>query len=183
MGAGGEVQSPSAGSRLLPASCKVSWTLLLSQSTNHEADHGDVDDGLAGGRQVFVVLAETTMAPKPAESALNDPTSREELEAFDVVGSFDNLHLEPVALAQATDPVQELASISAVCPDEPQSHKGVLDQGQDKLGTVAVLNAGRMDDGDQHEPEDIYDQMALASIDLLARIVAMRAPLSVVLTD
>ena len=59
----------------------------------------------------------------------------------------------------------------------------MLDQGQDKLGTVAVLNAGRMDDGDQHEPEDIYDQMALASIDLLARIVAMRAPLSVVLTD
>ena len=59
----------------------------------------------------------------------------------------------------------------------------MLDQGQDKLGTVAVLNVRRMDDGDQHEPEDIYEQMALASIDLLARIVAMRAPLSVVLTD
>ena len=76
-----------------------------------------------------------------------------------------------------------MASVSAVCPDEPQSHKGVLDQGQDKLGTVAVLNVGRMDDGDQHEPEDIYEQMAFTPIDLLARIVAMRAPLSVVLTD
>jgi len=123
------------------------------------------------------------MAPKPAESTLDDPTSREELEAFDVVGSFDNLQVEPAVLAQAADPVQELASVSAVCPDEPQSQKGVLDQGQDKLGTVAVLNVGRMDDGDQHEPEHIYEQMALASIDLLARIVAMRAPLSVVLTD
>jgi hypothetical protein len=40
-----------------------------------------------------------------------------------------------------------------------------------------------MDDSDQHKPEDIYEQMALTSIDLLARIVAMRAPLSVVLTD
>jgi hypothetical protein len=40
-----------------------------------------------------------------------------------------------------------------------------------------------MDDGDQHEPEDIYEQMALAPIDLLARIVAVRPPLSVVLTD
>ena len=85
------------------------------------------------------------MAPKPAESTLDDPTSREELEAFDVVGSFDNLQVEPAALAQATDPVQELASVSAVCPDEPQSQKGVLDQGQDKLGTVAVLNVGGQD--------------------------------------
>jgi hypothetical protein len=59
----------------------------------------------------------------------------------------------------------------------------VLDQGQDKLGSVAVLNVGRMDDRDQHEPEDIYEQMAFTPIDLLARIVAMRAPLSVVLTD
>jgi hypothetical protein len=32
-------------------------------------------------------------------------------------------------------------------------------------------------------PEDIYEQMALTPIDLLARIVAMRAPLSVALTD
>ena len=123
------------------------------------------------------------MAPKPAESALNDPTSRENLEAFDVVGSFDNLHLEPVALAQAANPVQELASVSTVCPNQPQSQKCVPDQGQYKLGTVAVLNVGRMDDGDQYEPEDIYEQMALAPIDLLARIVAVRAPLSVVLTD
>ena len=57
------------------------------------------------------------------------------------------------------------------------------DQGQDQLGAVAVLNVGRMDDGDQYEPENIYEQMALAPIDLLARIVAVRAPLSVVLTD
>ena len=56
-------------------------------------------------------------------------------------------------------------------------------QGQDKLGTVTVLNVGRMDDGDQHEPEDIYEQVALATIDLLARIVAVRAPFPVVLTD
>lgn len=151
-------------------------TLRLGQSANHEADHGDVDDGLAGGRQVFVVLAETTMASEPAERTLNDPTPRKNLEAFDVVGSFDNLHSEPVALAQTADPFQKLASISTVCPDEPQSQECVPDQGQDELGPVAVLSVGRMDNGDQHEPEDIYEQMALAPIDLLARIVAMRPP-------
>jgi hypothetical protein len=40
-----------------------------------------------------------------------------------------------------------------------------------------------MDDGDKDQPENIYEQMAFAAIDLLARIVAVRAPLSVVLTD
>lgn len=158
-------------------------TLLLSQSANRKADHGDVDDGLAGSWQVFIVLAETTMASEPPESTLNDPTPRKDLEAFDVVGSFDNLHVEPIALTQAADPLQELASVSTVCPDEPQPQERVPDQGQDKLGPVAVLNVGRMNDRDQHEPEDIYQQMALTPIDLLARIVAMRAPLSVVLTD
>ena len=123
------------------------------------------------------------MASEPPESTLNDPTPRKDLEAFDVVGSFDNLHLEPIALAQAADPQKELASVSTICPDEPQPQECVPDQGQDKLGPVAVLSVGRMDDRDQHEPEDIYQQMALAPIDLLARIVAMRAPLSVVLTD
>jgi hypothetical protein len=59
----------------------------------------------------------------------------------------------------------------------------VPDQGQDELGAVAVLNVGRMDDGDQYEPEDIYEQMAFAPINLLARMVAVRPPLSVVLTD
>lgn len=123
------------------------------------------------------------MASEPAESTLNDPAPGKDLEAFDVVGSFNNLHFEPVALAQAADPLQELASISTVCPDEPQSQEGVPDYSQHKLGPVAVLSVGRMDDGNQHKPEDIYEQMALAPIDLLARIVAMRAPLSVVLTD
>ena len=90
-------QASDAGRCRLRARCV--GTALLSQSTNHEADHGDGDDGLAGGRKVFVVLAETTMASEPPESALNDPTPRKDLEAFDVVGSFDNLHVEPIALA------------------------------------------------------------------------------------
>jgi hypothetical protein len=54
---------------------------------------------------------------------------------------------------------------------------------QNQTRSVAVLDIGRVDDGDKDQPENIYEQMAFAAIDLLARIVAVRAPLSVVLTD
>jgi hypothetical protein len=40
-----------------------------------------------------------------------------------------------------------------------------------------------MKPGDKNQPENVYEQVALAAIDLLARIVAVRAPFSVVLTD
>jgi hypothetical protein len=56
-------------------------------------------------------------------------------------------------------------------------------QRQDQPGAVAVLYVSRMDYGNENQPKDIYEQVALATIDLLARVVAVRAPLSVVLTD
>jgi hypothetical protein len=56
-------------------------------------------------------------------------------------------------------------------------------QRENKASTVAVLHVGRMDYGDENQTEDIYEQVALAAIDLFTRIVAMRPPLSVVLTD
>jgi len=56
-------------------------------------------------------------------------------------------------------------------------------QSQHQTRTIAVLNIGRMDDGNKHQPKNIYEQMAFAAIDLLASIVAVRPPFSVVLTD
>lgn len=79
---------------------RVRWVetaLLLNQSANHEPDHRDVDDGLARGRQVLVVLAEATLPPKPAEGALDNPSARQHLEPSDIVGSLDDFHLQPVS--------------------------------------------------------------------------------------
>jgi len=157
--------------------------LLMSQSANHQADHGDVDDGLAGTWEVLIVLAETALTSKPAERALDNPPSWKHLEPFHVVGAFDDLHPQAIARPQVAQPIEELARVAAVGPNQAQAREGVAECRHDQACAVAVLNVGRMDNGDQHQPEDIYQQMALAPIDLLARIVAVRAPLSVVLTD
>jgi len=47
---------------------------------------------------------------------------------------------------------------------------------------VAVLDVGRVDQDGRGQPEGVDDQMALAALDLLARVVAAGPPFSVVLT-
>lgn len=56
-------------------------------------------------------------------------------------------------------------------------------QRQHQARTIPVLNIGRMDDGNKDQPKNVYEQMAFAAVDLLACIVAVRPPFSVVLTD
>ena len=97
MGVGGEVDFPNVEYPLRPVLCSVGGKpLLLNQSANHQADHRDVDDGLARGRQVLIVLAEPALPPKPAEGALDNPSARKHFEPSDIVGSLDDFHLQPV---------------------------------------------------------------------------------------
>lgn len=56
-------------------------------------------------------------------------------------------------------------------------------QRQHQARTIAVLNIGGMNDGNEDQPENVYEQVAFAAVDLLASIVAVRPPFSVVLTD
>jgi hypothetical protein len=52
-----------------------------------------------------------------------------------------------------------------------------------KTTAVAILNVGRMDDQCHDEAQRIDDQMPLAALYFLARVVAARPPFSAVLTD
>jgi hypothetical protein len=42
--------------------------------------------------------------------------------------------------------------------------------------SIAVLYSGAVDHHNQNQPEGVYDQVALATLDLLARIVAATEP-------
>ena len=59
----------------------------------------------------------------------------------------------------------------------------MLEEGQHELAAVAVLDVGRVDHHGDYQSERIDQKVSLAAIDLFARIVTMRAPLSVVFTD
>jgi hypothetical protein len=108
---------------------------------------------------------------------------RQEFEAFQIVSALDDLKLHLGALAQAPQPGDELASVSAISPDETKSRELMLESFEYQLGAVAVLNVCRMNYRDQHQTHYIDEQMSFATIDLLAGVVAVSPPFSVVLTD
>jgi len=43
-----------------------------------------------------------------------------------------------------------------------------------KCGTIAILDAGRMNGSAQQQTERVYEKVAFLALDLLSRIVAMR---------
>ena len=61
---------------LLECVRKGSWSFPGGQTTAHEVDHGHQDEGLTGGREWFVVLAEAAVAAQPAEGPFDDPPAR-----------------------------------------------------------------------------------------------------------
>ena len=80
-------------------------------------------------------------------------------------------------------PFDQLSGVSPVGPNQLQAREagcGFLEQ---QLGAVAVLDARRMHDDSQQQPQSIYEDMPLATVDFLARVVPMRPPFSVVFTD
>ncbi len=83
----------------------------------------------------------------------------------------------------ANRPIHKLPGVTAVGPDDlkaPPSRTELFDQ---QLATVAVLDVGRVNDQRENQAERVNDDMALAPLGLLARIVPSVAPFSAVLTD
>jgi hypothetical protein len=64
------------------------------------------------------------------------------------------------------------ARVAPIRPDELQSREAG-DQGcQDRFGPIAVLDAGRMYHHNEEQPQDIDDEVALATADALAAVIA-----------
>jgi len=66
------------------------------------------------------------------------------LEAFDIVGPFDNFQSQFSYNTKVPNPLKQLTCVSAVRPDEAKARKATLDFVQHKHSTIAVLNVRRM---------------------------------------
>lgn len=89
------------------------------------------------------------------------------------VGTLDDREVDAGVFA---GPVDELAGVAAIGEDgadkAPQRARGP----QQRSGTVAVLLACRLHLDGEQAPVGIGQDMPLATRDLLARVVAARAP-------
>ena len=143
-------------------------------------NHRNLNPCLAGLWQSFIILAQPTTPTQPCQCAFDDPSARQHLKMVAVRRTLDNLQ-KPTT--ECTGPLYQLSCIAAISPYQLESRKSPQKLGQHELDPVSVLDVRSMDDNGQKQSQSVYDDMALASRDLLARIVATRPPFSVVLTD
>jgi len=151
-----------------------------SQTTQHQTNHDDIDHGFTGLRIVFIVLTQAAIEAEPAEGALANPASGEDLEAFHQrigQGDFDG----PVT--NTLDPLRKLAPIGAVGPDQAQARKQAGDHQQEANARCPVMHIGFRHQGFQHQALRIGQDMPFAAFDELAAVEAAKPPFSAVLTD
>ncbi len=74
-----------------------------SESAELDADHRDAGPSLGAGFCGFVVTHEAAVEHQPAEGSFYDPTARQNLEPFGVVGALDDFDRQ--LGAQSLDPL------------------------------------------------------------------------------
>lgn len=146
---------------------------------NHHIDHGNAYHGFAALNQRLIVFGESSIFAQPSEGSLDNPSLGKDhklvrVRAFD---DFDN------SSVPANRPIHKLSGITTIGPDDfkaPPSRAALLDQ---QSAAVAVLDVGRVNDQCKDQAQRVNDDMALAPLGFLARIVPSVAPFSAVLTD
>ena len=119
------------------------------------------------------VLGETTVAVQPSEGSFDDPSARENDEALGCIGALDDFD-SPFA-----DPAQRLpelvSGIAAIGEDMAQPREAADDFGQHQRRTIAVLDVSSVDHGVDQIAVGVSQDVALAALDLLARIKPSRS--------
>src|ERR1700733_11093789 len=143
------------------------------EPAREHADMGEEKPGGCGGNGGLEVLGEASASAEPGEGALDDPSARQELEAFDPRRTLDDFDRPWAAIVDGG--AQLRAPVDAVCEDVAQAGETSAERAQQRHGAVRVLDVGLMDLAGQQEALGIGDDMALAAFDALAGIDPTRA--------
>src|SRR5918994_2839312 len=127
----------------------------------------------ANGGELLVVADETAVLEDPGEGSFDDPAAAQHLEALGGWAAFDDLD-DDVGLVLG--PAHELPAIAAV--GEGAGHEGVACAGglEHRLAAIAVLDGGGMYLDGEQPSIGVGQDVALATVDLLARVVTLRPP-------
>ena len=121
----------------------------------------------------LAVLRQTPAARHPGEGPLHDPAAMENHETLDILGFFDDLKIG--SDAELRERGRQLpSSASAVRPDFLDVRRLLQHSEDHRRSSVPILHRSRVDGEPEREPLDVDDEVALAPLGLLARVVARR---------
>ena len=142
-----------------------------SQSAELNSDHGDIDPSLGTGGGGFVIAHQSPLVHQPAEGALDDPAASQYFEALGGIGAFDDF--DGQFGTEALDPIGKvLAGVATVHPQDAQPREPAQNAAQKHLGSVALGGVGWGHGHAEHQPQSIHQQMAFATFDPLAGVIA-----------
>ncbi len=143
----------------------------FGQASEHDADHGEANEGGDGAGVALEVARQSAVSADPGEGALDDPAFGQNDEAMGVAALDD---FQGPASRFGDGFCQLRALVSAIADDAFDEREGTPRPAQQIAGAVAILQIGRMDGDAQQEAEGIDQDVPLAPRDLLARIEALR---------
>jgi hypothetical protein len=142
------------------------------QASEHDADHGQPDEGSDGAGVALEIACQAAIAADPGQGSFDDPALGQYDEFMQLVALDDLEHPTAGPGCGSRGARSLIAGIGEDALDEGEEAAGAPIEYQPR--PVAVLNIGGMDDDVQQEAERIDQDMALAPGDLLARIKPLR---------
>jgi hypothetical protein len=142
------------------------------QTSEHDADHGQPDEGSDGAGVALEIACQAAIAADPGQGSFDDPALGQYDEFVQLIALDDLEHptAGPGSGSRAAGSL--IAGIGEDALNEGEEAAGAPIENQPR--PVAVLNVGGMNDDVQQEAERVDQYMALAPGDLLARIKPLR---------
>src|SRR5258708_20632651 len=136
------------------------------QASEHDADHGQPDEGGGGAGVSLEIAREAASAADPGEGSFDDPSLGQDDEFVQFIALDDLQHPTTGAGSRSRGARSLIAGVGEDALDEGEEAAGASIENQPR--PVAVLNVGGMNDNVQQEAERMRKDMALAPADLCA---------------
>lgn len=142
------------------------------QASEHDADHGESDEGSGTAGVAFEVAGQASIATDPGDRAFDDPAFRQDDEVVSL-GALDDPERPSSGVGDRRCRLRAL--ISGVGEDAlDEREEAPRARVEDQSCAVSVLHIGRVDGDVQQQTERVDEDVPLAARNLLARIEALR---------
>ncbi len=165
----------------------------MSQTSEHDADHGQVDPGFLAAREHFIVFAKSAPRREPGKCSLDNPPPFEHVEAtganllpidnrvlrcpdttLAAPRMFYHLHLPPERLFDPLDETTFL--VRAVYPDQLEPRKAAFEGLQEGFSALVLLDTGLMHQHVEDQTQGVDEQMPLAPFHFLPAVIPAIPP-------
>jgi len=145
----------------------------LRQAAEHDADHSETDEGGASPAVALEVTRHAAKTADPRECSFHDPALGQDFKSNSCSRTFNNLDPPSSGSGRSLRSFRSLIAAVAInaLDEREQPTRAAIEH---QRNAITILDAGRMHCYVQQQAERINENVPLSTLDLLARIKALR---------